>query len=159
MMCNISCTASLISVNNRLFVPEGEGAGLGSSQPKGAHILNIDVPFDGLGLISIPASETISPVFTMWITLVAMYTSRFAPTQQSYHQQAWSFERLSKHAQSSLTMPCWACMSSTCMHTVRPHFAGAPALLLQKHIFLVMQSIVGLTIRQLWTCEQEVLQA
>ena len=45
-----------------------------TSQPKSAQILNIDVPFDGLGLISIPASETISPVFTMWITLVAMYT-------------------------------------------------------------------------------------
>ncbi|DBB07470.1 TPA: hypothetical protein ACH3X3_008941 [Trebouxia sp. C0006] len=56
------------------WVLYGEGAGLGNSQPKGAHILNIDVPFDGLGLISIPASETISPVFTMWITLVAMYT-------------------------------------------------------------------------------------
>lgn len=52
----------------------GEGAGLVTTQPKSAQILNIDVPFDGLGLISIPASETISPVFTMWITLVAMYT-------------------------------------------------------------------------------------
>lgn len=123
MMCNICCTASLICAKTvTLFVPvpvpEGEGAGLGSSQPKGAHILNIDVPFDGLGLISIPASETISPVFTMWITLVAMYTSKSAPTQQSYHSQACSCERLSKHAQSSLTMPCWACMSRTCMHTV-----------------------------------------
>ena len=52
----------------------GEGAGLGTSQTKSPQILNIDIPFDGLGLISIPASETISPVFTMWITLVAMYT-------------------------------------------------------------------------------------
>lgn len=55
-------------------VPTGEGAGLGTSQTKSPQILNIDIPFDGLGLISIPASETISPVFTMWITLVAMYT-------------------------------------------------------------------------------------
>ncbi len=157
-MCDISCTASLICVNNCLFVPEGEGAGLGSSQPKGAHILNIDVPFDGLGLISIPASETISPVFTMWITLVAMYTSKFAQTQQSHHQQAWSFERLSKHAQSSLTMSCWACMHM---------YAYCDACSLQvlllwlclKHSFLLMQSIVGLTIRQLWTCKQEVLRA
>ena len=68
---------------------------MGSSQPKGAHILNIDIPFDGLGLISIPASETISPVFTMWITLVAMYTSKFAQKQQSYHQQAGIVLRLS----------------------------------------------------------------
>ncbi len=88
-------------------MPEGEGAGLGSSQPKGAHILNIDVPFDGLGLISIPASETISPVFTMWITLVAMYTSKFAQKQQSYYSQAGNVLELScKHIQSSLTMPC-----------------------------------------------------
>ena len=56
----------------------GEGAALGTGQPKSAQILNIDVPFDGLGLISIPASETISPVFTMWITLVAMYTGMVA---------------------------------------------------------------------------------
>lgn len=65
---------------------EGEGAGLGTSQPKGAQILNIDVPFDGLGLISIPASETISPVFTMWITLVAMYTGELTPGPRSCHQ-------------------------------------------------------------------------
>ena len=52
----------------------GEGAGLVTTQPKSAQILSMDIPFDGLGLISIPASETISPVFTMWITLVAMYT-------------------------------------------------------------------------------------
>ncbi|KAL3147784.1 hypothetical protein ABBQ32_002515 [Trebouxia sp. C0010 RCD-2024] len=56
------------------WVLYGEGAGLGTTQTKGPQILNIDIPFDGLGLISIPASETISPVFTMWITLVAMYT-------------------------------------------------------------------------------------
>ena len=47
---------------------------MNTGQPQAAQILNIDIPFDGLGLISIPASETISPVYTMWITLVAMYT-------------------------------------------------------------------------------------
>lgn len=56
------------------WVLYGEGAGLNTGQPKAAQILNIDIPFDGLGLISIPASETISPVYTMWITLIAMYT-------------------------------------------------------------------------------------
>ena len=60
-----------------LLCVAGEGAGLGTTQTKGPQILNIDIPFDGLGLISIPASETISPVFTMWITLVAMYTGMF----------------------------------------------------------------------------------
>ena len=47
---------------------------MNTGQPQAAQILNIDIPFDGLGLISIPASETISPVYTMWVTLVAMYT-------------------------------------------------------------------------------------
>ena len=35
--------------------------------------LNVDIPLDGIGLISIPAAEIISPVFTLWITLVIMY--------------------------------------------------------------------------------------
>lgn len=64
----------MLTITEAGCVPTGEGAGLGTSQTKSPQILNIDIPFDGLGLISIPASETISPVFTMWITLVAMYT-------------------------------------------------------------------------------------
>ena len=64
---------------------------MGTSQLKGAQILNIDVPFDGLGLISIPASETISPVFTMWITLVAMYTGELTSEPQSCHRQPGAF--------------------------------------------------------------------
>lgn len=64
----------MLRVTDPQCTSTGEGAGLGTSQTKSPQILNIDIPFDGLGLISIPASETISPVFTMWITLVAMYT-------------------------------------------------------------------------------------
>ena len=33
----------------------------------------IDIPFDGLGLIGFPASDAISPVYTLWVTLVFMY--------------------------------------------------------------------------------------
>ena len=57
--------------------PAGEGAGLGSltGQQAGSQkqTLTIDIPFDGKGAITIPAHEAISPVMTMWITLVAMY--------------------------------------------------------------------------------------
>lgn len=68
----------------------GEGAGLGTT--KSPQILNIDIPFDGLGLISIPASETISPVFTMWITLVAMYTGMLMTglLTADKHQAIWN---------------------------------------------------------------------
>ena len=64
----------MLTVTDFFCMSTGEGAGLVTGQTKSPQILNIDIPFDGLGLISIPASETISPVFTMWITLVAMYT-------------------------------------------------------------------------------------
>lgn len=33
----------------------------------------VDIPLDGRGLIAIPAAETISPVFTLWVTLVLLY--------------------------------------------------------------------------------------
>jgi hypothetical protein len=36
-------------------------------------LLAVDVPLDGRGPTAIPAAETMSPVFTLWITLVAMY--------------------------------------------------------------------------------------
>ncbi|KAK9862826.1 hypothetical protein WJX84_007158 [Apatococcus fuscideae] len=36
-------------------------------------MLNIDIPLDGIGLVGMPAAEAISPVFTLWITLVVMY--------------------------------------------------------------------------------------
>ncbi len=36
-------------------------------------MLNIDIPLDGMGLVGMPAAEAISPVFTLWITLVVMY--------------------------------------------------------------------------------------
>ena len=42
--------------------------------------LNVDIPLDGIGLISIPAAEIISPVFTLWITLVIMYLGGRQPT-------------------------------------------------------------------------------
>ena len=79
---NVDCCSSQATLNSRICLHKvccchtGEGAGLNTGQPKAAQILNIDIPFDGLGLISIPASETISPVYTMWITLIAMYTGK-----------------------------------------------------------------------------------
>ncbi len=36
-------------------------------------MLSIDIPLDGMGLVGMPAAEAISPVFTLWITLVVMY--------------------------------------------------------------------------------------
>lgn len=59
-------------------LPAGEGAGVASlasdaSSAFANAYLNVDIPLDGIGLISIPAAEIISPVFTLWITLVIMY--------------------------------------------------------------------------------------
>ncbi len=56
----------------------GEGAGQGSKSGDGSSTfstpyLNVDIPLDGMGFVSIPASEIISPVFTLWTTLVIMY--------------------------------------------------------------------------------------
>ena len=36
--------------------------------------MQIDLPLDGRGPISIPASDIISPILSMWLTLVLMYT-------------------------------------------------------------------------------------
>ena len=36
-------------------------------------LLAVDVPLDGRGPTALPAAEMMSPVFTLWITLVAMY--------------------------------------------------------------------------------------
>lgn len=35
--------------------------------------LTVDIPLDGLGLIGFPAADAISPVYTIWITLVVIY--------------------------------------------------------------------------------------
>lgn len=42
--------------------------------------LSIDIPLDGMGVVGFPAEEAISPVFTLWITLVLMYLSKSLPT-------------------------------------------------------------------------------
>lgn len=51
--------------------------------------LTVDIPFDGLGLIGFPAADAISPVYTMWISLVVMYLgmrqlSRVTPVKSSH---------------------------------------------------------------------------
>jgi len=40
--------------------------------------LSVDIPFDGLGLIGFPATDAISPVYTVWITLVLMYLGAYS---------------------------------------------------------------------------------
>ncbi|BDA40538.1 hypothetical protein COCOBI_01-1910 [Coccomyxa sp. Obi] len=77
------CTKWLRPINMRehpafsSWVIYGEGAGVGlasdASNAFANAYLNVDIPLDGIGLISIPAAEIISPVFTLWITLVIMY--------------------------------------------------------------------------------------
>lgn len=66
------------SFHKSLFYAAGEGAGVASLASDASNAfansyLNVDIPLDGIGLISIPAAEIISPVFTLWITLVMMY--------------------------------------------------------------------------------------
>lgn len=99
---------------------------MGTSQTKSPQILNIDIPFDGLGLISIPASETISPVFTMWITLVAMYTG----------------------------MPMKALSTATICQATRT--CSATLSKCRDKTTLLVQFTAGQTIRQLLTCAREV---
>ena len=49
-------------------------AGEAASKDKGLmESLSVDIPLDGLGLIGFPAADAISPVYTIWITLVVMY--------------------------------------------------------------------------------------
>lgn len=36
-------------------------------------VLNVDIPLDGRGAVPLPAAEAISPVFTTWLTLFAMF--------------------------------------------------------------------------------------
>lgn len=65
-----------------LHVCTGEGAGVASLASDASNAfanayLNVDIPLDGIGLISIPAAEIISPVFTLWITLVIMYMGAY----------------------------------------------------------------------------------
>ncbi|KAK9835056.1 hypothetical protein WJX81_007542 [Elliptochloris bilobata] len=62
------------------WVIYGEGAaeaagacGAGNATCGLTGLLAVDVPLDGRGPTAIPAAETMSPVFTLWITLVAMY--------------------------------------------------------------------------------------
>lgn len=51
----------------------GSKAGSNASSSFSTPYLNVDIPLDGMGFVSIPASEIISPVFTLWTTLVVMY--------------------------------------------------------------------------------------
>jgi Flp pilus assembly protein TadB len=56
----------------------GEGAGMGSRAGDSSgsfpnSYLSVDIPLDGMGFVSFPAAEIISPVFTLWTTLVIMY--------------------------------------------------------------------------------------
>lgn len=46
-----------------------QGSPVNASGP--SHLL-LDQPWDGKGLVSVPADDVISPVFTMWITLMAL---------------------------------------------------------------------------------------
>ena len=56
----------------------GEDAG-GGDDAKMSNYLNVDIPFDGLGLVDFPATDAISPVFTLWVTLILMYLSAPQP--------------------------------------------------------------------------------
>ena len=52
----------------------GTGEGAGVQKDRGLmDSLSVDIPLDGLGLVGFPAADAISPVFTLWITLVLMY--------------------------------------------------------------------------------------
>lgn len=44
-----------------------------SSTAAGTKYLYLDFPLDGKGIISVPAGAVISPVFTMWVTLLMLY--------------------------------------------------------------------------------------
>jgi len=66
------------------WVIYGEAAGNASSSPPSAGeastqssaapvVLEVDYPLDGLGALAVPATQVISPVFTTWLTLFALF--------------------------------------------------------------------------------------
>ena len=70
--------------NNSVWAdPVGEGAG--TKDKSLIESLSVDIPLDGLGLVGFPAADAISPVFTLWITLVLMYLSKSMPLQNFHY--------------------------------------------------------------------------
>jgi hypothetical protein len=65
-------TAQYPTFSSWMIYGEGAGAqggGGGGNGTQGSYIL-IDLPLDGLGIIPVPAGGVISPVFTLWLTLL-----------------------------------------------------------------------------------------
>ena len=52
------------------------GEGANTKNDVDSPVAYVDIPLDGRGLIAISAAETISPVFTLWVTLVLMYLGK-----------------------------------------------------------------------------------
>lgn len=109
----------------------GEGAAANGSEPR---LVQIDLPLDGRGPISIPASDIISPILSMWLTLVLMYTgavpimllalkaaeqqwrpdiSRSAalPCCQAVRDYVFFGAGCSEHLQTAFTHSCMFCLA------------------------------------------------
>lgn len=59
-----------------VYAGEGAGSPLSPNNTSGSSVppyIHVDFPLDGLGIVTVPAGSVISPVFTMWITLVTLY--------------------------------------------------------------------------------------
>lgn len=74
-------TTPYVAVLSVLFAGEGGGSALhapnttdttNATDTAGTHIL-IDIPLDGRGPVQIDVGAVLSPVLTLWITLVMMY--------------------------------------------------------------------------------------
>jgi hypothetical protein len=67
------------------WVLYGEGAGASetaaangtepAAPPRPASYILIDQPLDGLGILPVPAGDVISPVFTLWLTLLLLFVA------------------------------------------------------------------------------------
>ncbi|KAL4423131.1 hypothetical protein ABPG77_004814 [Micractinium sp. CCAP 211/92] len=61
--------AAAADAGNRLWRSPAAAANASDST------LQIDFPLDGKGLLPIPATDLVSPIFTMWLTLLLMYAA------------------------------------------------------------------------------------
>ena len=81
--------AAPVKTDIHVAAAAGEGAGAAaagraanaSSGAFAGSYLSVDVPLDGRGLVGIPANKAISPVFTVWCTLVLMYIGARSSTE------------------------------------------------------------------------------
>ena len=68
-----SCRAASACAAQQGRLNAGALAGEGAAAGEEPALVKIDLPLDGRGFVTIPASDTVSPILSMWLTLFLMY--------------------------------------------------------------------------------------